>query len=157
MVNAGIVLSISYNIFRYVKMSYNHFKSPKRHQPIPTLVENPVLKQSPVPCEQVVDCDAAVYSKITNLMRSNASWSEIEQAGMQSPRAAVPMHGSYLVSKIKDSDGRADFLDRDLRTTSMQALPSVGTSRIEPVQNRLNARKNGRVLDKDTTTRFPAL
>ncbi len=138
-------------------MSYNHFKSPKRHQPIPTLVENPVLKQSPVPCERVVDCDAAVYSKITNLMRNNASWSEIEQAGMQSQPAVVPRHGSYVVSRIRDSDGRADFLDQKLKTSSMQALPSVGTSRIETVSNRLNARRNGRVLSADTTTRFPAL
>ncbi len=138
-------------------MSYNHFKSPKRYQPIPTLVENPVLKQSPVPCEQVVDCDAAVYSRITNLMRGNAPWSEIEQAGMQSQQAVVPRHGSYVVSRVRDSNGRVDFLDQELKTTSMQALPSVGTSRIETVSSRLNARRDGRVLDMDTTKRFPAL
>jgi hypothetical protein len=138
-------------------MPYNHFKSPKRFQSIPTLIENPVLKQSPPPCEQVVDCDSAVYSNITSLMRSNAPWHEIERAGMEAQPVAVPRHASYIVSKIRDTDGRTDFLAQRLKTTSMEARPSVGTSRLDPVLGRLDARRAGHMLDEAPASHFPAL
>jgi hypothetical protein len=139
-------------------MSYNHFKSPKRYQPIPTLVENPALKQPPVPCEQVVNCDLEVYGNISNLMRSNAPWHEIETAAMQAQPAAVPWAGSTVISRVRDSNGRGAYLDQQLKTTSMEALPSVGTSRLTAVSSRLNARRDGKVLDVGAgASRFPAL